>query len=151
MTIPTLPPEFVPARYMISDEVKAALRPLLNAGEPVLVSIANESDTVSIVATPQRLFTVKTGALGSGAAGIAIREYPWLGVFDIVQTPMTHSLKIAVHFRSNNGKVVEVGRRALLAKPAVENLMPFENQSGSEVCRALLQLWNLARASAETG
>lgn len=145
--LPLLPPDFVPARYAISDEVKAALRPLLVAGEPVVVSIANESDTVSLVATPKRLFTVKTGALGSGAAGIAIREYPWQGVFDIVQTPMTHNLKIAVHFRSNNGKVVEVGRRAMLAKPAVENLMPFENQSGSEVFRALLQLWNFHRAA----
>lgn len=145
---PQLPPGFVPVRYAVSDEVKNALRPLLVAGEPVVVSIANESDTVSIVATPMRVFSVKTGALGAGAAGIATREYVWEAIFDIVQTPMTHNLKIALHFRSNNGKTIEIGRRALLAKPAVENLMPFENQAGSEVCHALLQLWNNARANA---
>lgn len=144
-----LPPDFAPARFAVSDEVKNAVRPLLSAGEPVLVSIANESDSVSIVATPRRLFTVKIGALGAGAAGIAIREYLWPAVFDIVQTPMTHNLKIAVHFRSNNGKTIEIGRRAMLAKPAVENLMPFENQSGSEVFQALLQLWNAGKANVE--
>lgn len=147
MNIPQLPPEFQPIRYAISDETKTALRPFLTAGEPVVVSLANESDTVAIVATSNRLFTIKTGALGAGAAGTAVREYPWEGVFDLVHTPMTHNLKIAVHFRSNNGKVVEVGRRALMAKPAVENLMPFENQSGAEAFRALLQLWNLRRAA----
>ncbi len=149
--LPNLPPNFVPVRTAISDETKAALRPLLQErGEPVLVSIANESDTVSIVATASRMWTVKTGALGAGAAGVLVREYPWDAVFDLVQTPMTHNLKIALHFRSNNGKSIEVGRRALLAKPAVENLMPFENQSGTEVFRALLQLWNFHRAKAAT-
>ncbi len=141
-----LPPGFVPVRAPISDEVKAAVRPVLPPGEPVLVSLANESDTVTLVATQNRLYTVKTGEMGAGAAGVSIREYPWEAVFDIVQTPMTHNLKIAVHFRSNNGKTVESGRRAMLAKPAVENLMPFENQTGSEVFRALLQLWNYRRA-----
>lgn len=145
---PSLPPGFTPARFVISDEVKSALRPLLVLGEPVVVSIANESDTVSIVATPSCLFTVKTGSLGAGAAGVAVRQYPWEGVFDIVPTPMTHNLKIAIHFRSNNGKTIEVGRRAMLAKPAVEPLMPFENQSGSEVVAALLQLWNFHRQRA---
>ena len=144
---PVLPANFVPARYAVSDEVKAALQPLFGVNEPVLVSISNESDTIAIVATPQRMWTVKTGALGAGATGVALREYPWEAVFNIVQTPMTHNLKIAIHFRSNNGKTIEVGRRALLAKPAIENLMPFENQSGSEVYEALLQLWNAFRAA----
>lgn len=141
-----LPPGFTPARYTISDEVKMALRERLTPGDPVVVSIANESDTVSIIATPTRLFTIKTGALGAGAAGIAVREYPWEGVFNLVQTPMTHNMKIAVHFRSNDGRTVETGRRAMLAKPAVENLMPFESEGGAEVFGALLQIWNTRRA-----
>lgn len=142
-----LPPDFSPARFTISDEVKAALRARLTPGDPVVISIANESDTVSIVATPGCLWTVKTGSLGAGAAGVSIREYPWEGLTNIVQTPMTHNLKIALHFRSNDGRTVEVGRRAMLAKPAVENLMPFESEAGAEVCRALLQIWNTRRAA----
>ncbi|PQV64893.1 hypothetical protein B1R32_103160 [Abditibacterium utsteinense] len=142
-----LPAGFAPVRYTISDEVKSALRARLTPGDPVVVSIANESDTVSIVATPSRLFTIKTGSLGAGAAGVLVREYPWEGVFDIVATPMTHNLKIALHFRSNDNRTVEVGRRAALAKPAVENLMPFESAGGTEVFRALLQIWNARRAA----
>ncbi len=143
-----LPPGFAPARYAISDEVKAALRGRLTAGDPVIVSIANESDTVSIVATPGRLFTVKTGGLGAGATGVAVREYPWDSIQNMVQTPMTHNLKIAVHFRSNDGRTIESGRRAILAKPAVENLMPFEIEAGTEVFSALMQIWNARRAAA---
>jgi hypothetical protein len=144
-----LPQTFLPARYAISDEVKNALRGIIS-GEPVLVSIANEGDTVSIVATPNRLFTIKTSQLGAGAAGASVREYPWEGVFDLVMTPMTHNLKIAVHFRTVDGRKPEVGRRAALGKPAIENLMPFESVAGAEVFRALLQLWNTKRAASQT-
>lgn len=144
-----LPADFAPVRYAISDDVKNALRGSIN-GEPVLVTIANEGDTVSIVATPNRLFTIKTSQLGAGAAGVSVREYPWEGVFDLVMTPMTLNLKIAVHFRSNDGRKPEVGRRAALAKPAVENLMPFESVGGAEVFRAMLQLWNTKRAASQT-
>ncbi|MBW3635220.1 MAG: hypothetical protein KY445_01985 [Armatimonadetes bacterium] len=144
-----LPPEFVPVRYAISDDAKNALRGVLQAGEPVIVSIANEGDTVSIVATPQRLFTVKTAQYGAGAAGASVKEFPWAGIFDIVMTPMTLNLKIAVHYRSNDGRKAEVGRRAMLAKPAVENLMPFELVGGEEVFRALLQIWNSRRAETQ--
>jgi hypothetical protein len=144
-----LPPGFAPVRYIISDDAKNALRGRLPAGEPVVISISNEGDTVAIVATPSCLFSVKTGSLGAGAAGASIREYPWEGVFNLVVTPMTHNLKIAVHFRSSDGRKVEVGRRAMMAKPAVENLMPFEIEAGQQVFRALLQIWNYKRATAQ--
>lgn len=144
-----LPPGFAPVRYSISDDAKNALRGRLPAGEPVIISISNEGDTIAIVATPSRLFSVKTNSLGAGAAGANIREYPWEGVFDIVSTPMTHNLKIAVHFRSSDGKKVEVGRRAMLAKPHVDNLMPFEIEGGQQVFRSLLQVWNYKRALAQ--
>lgn len=135
-----LPPDFSPVRYAISDAAKNALRPLLN-GEPVVISLANESDTVAMVATPERLFAVKTGELGSGAGGVALREFPWEGVENLVMTPVTHNLRIAVHYRTSNGKTVEVGRRARLAKAAVEYLMPFEKAAGEAVFEALRALW----------
>lgn len=144
-----LPPGFAPVRYSISDDAKNALRGRLPAGEPVIISISNEGDTVAIVATPSRLFSVKTGALGAGAAGVNVREFPWEGVFNFVAMPMTHNLKIAVHFRSSDGKKVEVGRRAMLAKPAIENLMPFEIEAGQQVFQALLQIWNYRKAMAQ--
>ncbi len=144
-----LAPNFVPVRYTISDDAKNALRSVLQASESVIVSIANEDDTVSIVATPQRLFAVKTAQYGVGAAGVSVKEFPWAGVFDIVMAPMTLNLEIAVHYRSNDGRKAEVGRRAMLAKPAVENLMPFELVAGEEVFRALLQIWNSSRAEAD--
>ncbi|RYG75422.1 hypothetical protein EON80_00740 [bacterium] len=141
-----LPPGFAPVRYSISDDAKNALRGQLPAGEPVVISISNEGDTVAIVATPSRLFSVKTGSLGAGAGGASVREYPWEGVFDFVMTPMTHNLKIAIHFRSSDGRKVEVGRRAMMGKPVVDNLMPFEIEGGQQVYRALLQVWNYKRA-----
>jgi hypothetical protein len=144
-----LPPGFAPVRYIISDDAKNALRGQLPVGEPVIVSISNEGDTITIVATPSRLFTVKTGSLGAGALGASVREYPWEGVFNFVMTPMTHNLKIAVHYRSSDGRKIEVGRRAMMAKPAVENLMPFEIEAGTQVFRALLQVWNFKKAAAE--
>ena len=141
-----LPPDFSPVRYALSDEAKNAIRPLLNPNEPVVVSLANEGDTVTIVATPQRVFVVKTGALGAGASGTNVREFPFEGIFDIVKRPQTHNLTLAIHYRSNDGKRVEVGRRALLARERVENLMPFEIAAGEDVFRALLQIWNWKRA-----
>ena len=146
-----LPPGFEPVRYAISDDVKNALRGVLQAGDPVVISIANESDTVSIVATPTRFYSIKTGELGAGASGAAVREYPWEGVFNLVMSPMTHNLRITVHFRTSDGKKVEIGRRALLGKPATENLMPFESEAGAQVFRAMLQIWNFKRAAAENG
>ncbi|HEX9996628.1 MAG TPA: hypothetical protein VGB45_05765 [Abditibacterium sp.] len=143
-----LPPGFAPVRYGVSDEVKNALRGLLPAGEPVILSIANESDNVAIVGTPSCFFSVKTGELSAGAGGVAVREYPWEGVFDLIMTPMTHNLRITVHFRTSNGKKVEVGRRALLGKPATEHLMPFEHEAGAQIFRAMLQIWNFKRAAA---
>jgi hypothetical protein len=144
-----LPPEFVPVRYALSDATKNALRGLMQPNEPVVVSIANEGDTVSLVATPERLFAVKTAQMGAGASGVSVKEFPWEGVFNLVMTPMSFNLKIAVHFRSNDGRKVEVGRRALLAKPAVENLMPFELAAGEEAFNALMQLWNNKRTTNE--
>ena len=141
-----LPPEFAPARFPISDDAKAAVRPLLTAGDPVVISLANDEDAIALVGTPQRLLVVKISALGAGAAGVKVREFPWQGIARIVATPLSFQLKIALHYRSsNNGRTVEVGRRAKLADAAVENLAGFDLEQGNAVFAAMLQIWESKR------
>lgn len=144
-----LPPGFQPVRYIISEEAKDAVRGVLKPQEPVIISIGNEADTIAIVATPHRVLSVKTSGLGAGVKGAMIREYPWDGIFDIVITPMTHNVKLAFHFRSSDGRTVETGRRASMAKEQVENLMAFEKVGGQDVFRALLQVWNYKKTQAD--
>lgn len=141
-----LPPNFTPVRYAISDAAKAAVRPFLQANEPVVVSLGNEGDTIAIVGTPQRLLVIKTSTLGGGAAGAAVKEFPWEGLRDIVSRPQTLNLTLALHYNSNDGRRVEVGKRARLAKDAVDNLMAFELVAGQEVFVALLQISNWKKA-----
>ena len=141
-----LPPAFTPVRYAVSDAAKSAVRPLLAANEPVIISLGNEGNSVSLVGTPRRLFVIKISDLGGGAAGAKIREFPWEGIAQIVKRPQTHNLTLALHFRSNDGKTVEVGRRAALAKPAVDNLMAFEIAAGEEIFLVLMQMVNWTKA-----
>ena len=140
-----LPPEFTPLRFPISDEAKAAVRPLLTAGDPVVISLANDEDAIALIGTPQRLLVVKLSALGAGAAGVKVREFPWEGIERIVATPLSFQLKIALHYRSSNGRTVEVGRRAKLADAAVENLAGFDLDNGNAAVAAMLQIWESRR------
>jgi hypothetical protein len=140
-----LPPEFVPVRYAIPDEAKHLVRDLLQPNEPVIISIGNEGDTVSLVATPYRVMVVKTASLGAGASGGSVREFPYEGIERIVMRPQSINLTLALHYRTSNGRTVEVGRRARLAKPAVDNLMAFELVAGQEVYEALLSIWEFKR------
>lgn len=136
-----LPADFAPVRYPIDGEVKEVLRPLLSAGEPVLVTLSNIEGTVSVVATPQHLFAIRSGDAIAGVTGFAVREFPWAGITKLVLQQAGTHLKFAIGFRSSNGRTVEVGRRAALGKDAVENLMPFESASGHETFAAIYQLW----------
>lgn len=141
-----LPPEFSPVRFPIPDEAKAVVRPLLGSAEPVIISLANDEDALILVGTPQRLLVVKLNALGAGAAGVKVREFPWQGIARIVATPLSFQLKIALHYRtSNNGRTVEVGRRAKLGDAAVENLAGFDLESGNAALAAMLQIWESKR------
>ena len=141
-----LPPEFAPARFPIPDDAKAAVRPLLKAGDPVVISLANDEDAVILIGTPQQLLVVKISELGAGAAGVKVREFPWQGIARIVATPLSFQLKIALHYRlSNNGRTVEVGRRARLADAAVENLAGFDLEQGNVVLVAMMQIWESKR------
>ena len=132
-----LPEGFQPVRYAISDSVKEILRGLLRPNEPVVISLANEGDTISLVGTPYRLFAVKTNPLMSGAAGNNARDFPWEAITDLKLGQAALNVKFSVHFRSSNGRTPEVGRRAAMGKPVVENYMPFESAAGQEVFAAM--------------
>ena len=141
-----LPPEFAPVRFPISDDAKAAVRPLLTAGDPVVISLANDEGGIAVVGTPQKLLVVKLSELGAGAAGVKVREFPWQGIERIVATPLSFQLKIALHYRSSNkGRTVEVGRRAKLADAAVENLAGFDLDNGNAIVAAMMQIWESRR------
>lgn len=140
-----LPPGFAPVRFPISDDAKAAVRPLLAESEPVVISLANDEDAIALVGTPQRLLVVKLSGLSAGAAGVAVREFPWAGITRIVATPLSFQLKFALYFRSSNGRTVEVGRRAQLGKAGVENLAGFDLDKGNAVLAAMMQIWESQR------
>ena len=140
-----LPADFTPARFPIPDEAKTAVRPLLTPGDPVVISLANDEDALILVGTPQRLLVVKLSGLSAGAAGVAVREFPWEGITLIVATPLSFQLKIALHFRSSNGRTVETGRRAQLGRAGVENLAGFDLENGNTVLAAIMQIWESKR------
>ena len=137
-----LPEGFQPVRYPIPDAAKEVLRPLLTANEPVLVTLANEGNTITLVATPLRVLSVKTGEQVAGAAGAAVKEYPYEGITDMKIQSAAINVKIAIHFKTTNkGRTVEVGQRAKLAKDHVDNIMPFESTAGAEAFKAIYDVW----------
>ena len=135
-----LPPGFAPLRFAVPDEVKSAVRDFLQGNEPVILAIANEGQTVSVVCTPQRLLTIKTGQ-GSGVTGCTIKEFPWEGITNLVMQHAGVNLKYAIHYRSKDGRTVETGMRAKLAQAAVDNVMAFENEAGTQVFEAINTIW----------
>ncbi len=137
-----LPPDFEPVRIPISEEVKQVLRPMLSAGEPVLVTISNEGNSITLIATPLRVLAVKTGGAQAGATGSSVKEYPYEGITDMKIQSAAINVKIAFHFKTTtNGRTVEVGHRAKLAKDHVDNLMPFESTAGAEAFKAIYDIW----------
>lgn len=139
-----LPPGFGPVRYPIADDVKEVVRDLLGPDEPVVVSIANEGDSIAIIATPRRLFSVRTGAM-AGVTGFNVREFPWDGITNMVLQQAALNVKIVISFRTSDGRTVEVGRRAALGKPAADNLMPFESAAGTQAFEAIRAIWHHMR------
>ena len=140
-----LPADFTPVRFPIPDAAKAAVRPLLDEAEPVVISLANDEDALVLVGTPQRLWVVKLSGLAAGVAGVAAREFPWEGISRIVATPLSFQLKIALHFRSSNGRTIEVGRRAQLGRAGVENLAGFDLDNGQAALSAMMKIWESKR------
>lgn len=140
-----LPPGFQPVRYPIEEGVKDVVRGLLGPDEPVIVSIANESNTISLIATPQRILTVRSAATGAGVTGYNTREFPWEGITNMVMQQASLNVKYVLSFRTTDGRTVEVGRRAALGRDAKDNLMPFESAAGTEVFEAIHGIWHHKR------
>jgi len=137
-----LPADFQPVRFDIMDDVKSVMRDVLNTNEPVIVSLTNRSGTITLLATPQRFFSVKTGELsGAGVTGCLVKEYPWAGINRLVGQQAATNLRIAIHYRTSNGTDVEVGRRAAMGKPAVDTLTPFDLEKGRQALDAIIVIW----------
>ena len=137
-----LPDGFEPVRFPIPDAAKEAVRPLLSASEPVIVMLSNEGDSISLIATPLRVLVVKTGEQQAGATGASIKEFPYEGIADMKIQSAAINVKISLHFKStNNGRTIEVGQRAKLAKDHVDNLMPFESMAGAQAFKAIYDVW----------
>ena len=145
-----LPSDFQPARFPINDEAKNAVRPVLGAGEPVIVSLQNDEELVSILATPGRILVIRAQEMGVGAGSASVKSFPWPGVFDLTLRPGALNVNFAIEYRtSDGGKTVEIGRRALLAKPKSDNLAGFPKAEGETVFRALTHLWNWTKAQVQ--
>lgn len=143
-----LPNEFVPVRFAIADEIKQLLRPMLGAGEPAVVTLANIEGVVTLVGTPQRLFVVRSGEASAGVTGFSSREFPWLSVTKLTLAHGGQSVKLMVGFRTSNGRTAEVGRRAAMGRDAVENALGFDSAQGNAAFGALHQIWQHVRQSA---
>ncbi|BCM91134.1 hypothetical protein IAD21_02998 [Abditibacteriota bacterium] len=145
-----LPPDFTPARYSISDDAKTAVRPVLGANEPVIVSLQNDEELVSILATPGRILTVRAHEIGVGAGTSQVKTFPWPGVFNLTLRPQAFNVSFVIEYRTaDNGKTVEIGRRALLGKPKSDILAGFSKSEGEAAFHALVQLWNWKKALLE--
>lgn len=141
-----LPAEFQPVRFDIMEDVKNSLREELHANEPVIVSITNRAGTLALLATPGRIFCVKTGDLsGVGVSGCKVKDYPWEGVTNLVAQQAADNLKIAVHYRTSNGSRVETGKRAALGSPAVDYMATFDLEKGTVAFDAINSVWQHKR------
>lgn len=137
-----LPEGFAPVRYPISDEVKDVARGVLAPGEPAIVTIANEAGTVSVIATPQRLISIKSGAGGAGVTGFNAKEYSWEAITNLIFAPVSINCKYSVCYKSSGGGKVETGMRAKMGKDAKDDLMPFETAAGEEAFQAIYAIWH---------
>jgi len=138
-----LPEGFTPLRYSISEETKEMMRGVLPPGEPVVATIANEGGTVIVIATPQRLFTIKTKTIGgAGVTGFSTKEFPWEAITNLVLQPASLNVVFQIHYKSNDGIKVEVGRRAKMSKDTTDKVMPFETEAGTQFFQAIYRIWH---------
>lgn len=147
-----LPPDFAPVRFAIPDDAKNALRAVLGANEPVIVSLTNDEELVSLVATPGRILTLRTQEIGVSAGTSQVKAFPYPGIFNLTLRPQPLIVSLVIEYRtSDNGKTVEIGRRALLAKPKSDTLTGFSKEQGEAAFAALTQLWNWKKELPESG
>jgi len=136
-----LPEGFRPIRHPIADEVKSVARGVLQPDEAVILTLANESGTISIIATSQRLLTIKSNDAGAGVTGFQTREYPWEAITNLVLQPGSLNVVFQIHYKTTGGGRVEIGRRAKMGKAAVDKVMPFDTQIGTDAFNALHHVW----------
>ncbi len=138
-----LPPDFQPVRFAIPDDAKNALRPVLGANEPVIISLTNDEELVSLVATPGRILSLRTQEIGVSAGNAQVKAFPYPAIFNLTLRPQPLIVSLVIEYRtSDNGKTVEIGRRALLAKPKADTLTGFSKEQGEAAFNALTLLWN---------
>ncbi len=146
-----LPEGFQPLRFPIADAVKDVARSVLQPGEAVIVTLANENGNVTVLATNSRLITIKSGDSGAGVTGFQTKEYPWEGITKLVLQPASLNVVIQIHYKTSGGGKVEVGRRAKMGKDASDKVMPFDTENGTAAFEALHAVWHhkMLQASAE--
>jgi hypothetical protein len=133
-----LPEEFEPVRYPVNDEVKQLVREILEPNEPVIVSVANEGDTTSLLATPKRVITIRSGGATAGVTGFTMRDFTWDAITDIRMLTGALNVTITIHFQSKDGgRTAETGIKAKFAKPAIDKIMPFEISAGTAAFEAI--------------
>jgi len=143
-----LPPDFAPARFAIPDDAKNAVRAELSAGEPVIVSLSNQDELVTLLATPRRVLAVRVQEMGVNAGTLGVKSFPWDGIADITMRPQNQVVSLVIAYKtSDGGKTVEVGKRAILGKDKSDIFAPFNKDEGEAVFRALLQVWNWKKAN----
>jgi len=146
-----LPPGFCPVRFVVSEDAKNAVRGVLGAGEPVIVSLQNAEETVALIATPGRVLSVKAQEMGVNAGASLIKSFPWPSVFDLTMRPQASGVTLVIEFPTNDGgKTAEVGIRAKLAKTKQDVFAGFDKEEGEAAYRAMLQICNWKKAHPPT-
>ena len=135
-----LPQGFTPVLMPLPDEIKSALRPRFQANEPVIISLSNEGDSVFLVATTERVWTVRSG-MTAGTGGVNVREYSWHEIADLKMLQSPLNIKITLSFHSRDGRKPESGPRAKQWKLHTDALMPFESARGVQAFQALQNVW----------
>jgi polysaccharide biosynthesis transport protein len=152
-----LPAGFQPVRHPIADDVKEAVRPLLDTSHPVVISAATQDHAAAVIATRQYLFLTRRGATlgtpdGTGS-GIEVCQVPWADVTHLALQVAPDQVDIAIHFRRGDADGIGISnghgadRRTSPAeqptsrKDIVEELKPFETVAGMQAFQAMQAIW----------
>ena len=135
-----LPEGFAPVLMPLPDEIKSQMRPLLRANEPVIIALGNEGDSLFLVATTERVFSVRSG-ITAGTSGLQVREYSYQEIADLKMLQSPLNVKITLSFHSRDGRKAESGARAKQWKLYTDQLMPFETARGVQAFGALQKVW----------
>lgn len=143
-----LPAGFRPINFPIPDDIKSLMREKLRAGEPVIASVTNEEAAISLVATPQRIFVIRTG-LAAGVTGFQAREYSWEAIADMKLQANPGNVKISLLYHSRDGKTPETGPRAHQWGMKSDEIAPLETSTGTQVFENIHAAWHHKRGDAE--